>query len=250
MSINLEYNAIVTGAKKGIGYATVLKLAEQGINVWACARCYDADFEENLEQIAKKNNVWIEPIYFDLLDIEEIKKGIKNIISKKKKIDILVNVAGIVYNNSFFMTPIEKLKEVFEVNYFNQIFVMQLVGRIMMRQKNGVIVNVTSVSGIEITEGKLAYGSSKAAFIYATKAISKELAQYNIRVNAIAPGLTDTDMNKTISEEDMEKVIKRSSFKRMATPEEIASAIEFLVSNRSSFMTGQVLVVDGGRLWV
>lgn len=249
MVVSVEKNAIVTGAKKGIGYATVLKLAQAGYNIWACARVYDAELEERLGLIAKKNNVWIKPCYFDLSDEKQIKATLKKIISERKNIDVLVNVAGTVFNGSFSMTPVSKIREVFDINYFNQILIMQLVSRTMIRQKFGAIVNVASVSGIEITEGKLAYGSSKAALIYATKAISKELAGYNIRVNAIAPGLTDTDMNKNLSEESITAVLGRSSLKRMAHPEEIANAIEFLVSDKSSFMTGQVLVVDGGRLW-
>ncbi len=249
MNATDEKNVIVTGAKKGIGHATVLKLAQAGYNVWACARAFDAEFEEELAKMAEKYGVWIEPVYFDLSDEGLTKEAIKGIISEKKKIDVLVNVAGTVFNGSFAMTSMTKIKEIFEVNFFNQIQIMQMISRSMMRKRNGVIVNVTSVSGIEITEGKLAYGSSKAALIYATKAISRELACYNIRVNAIAPGLTDTDMNKTISEDEIAVVLNRSSLKRMAQPEEIANAIEFLASDQSSFMTGQVLIVDGGRLW-
>ena len=249
MNTSIEKNAIVTGARKGIGYATVLKLAEAGYNIWACTRTYDDTFEEQLSLVAEKYHVWIKPCYFDLSDENQIKEGIKSIISERQRIDVLVNIAGMVFNGSFAMTPVAKIRDVFSVNYFNQIYIMQLVSRVMIRQRAGVVVNAASVSGIEITEGKLAYGSSKAAFIYATKAIAKELAEYNIRVNAIAPGLTDTDMNKSLSEESIASVLSRSSMKRMAQPEEIANAIEFLASEKSSFMTGQVLIVDGGRLW-
>ncbi len=242
-------NVIITGARGGIGSAIVKKVAENGGNIWACAREEDPSFVEQIKKISDVNKVWIDPVYFDMSDEQQIKKAIKSITSKKCKIDVLINAAGVVYNGMFTMTPLNKLRDVFEVNFFNQIFIMQLISRVMMRQKSGVIVNVASVSGIETTEGKLAYGSSKAAMIYATKAISKELAQYNIRVNAIAPGLTDTKLNSSISEENLNKVLDRTSMHRMATPEEIANSVLYLASDLSSFMTGQVMIVDGGRMW-
>ena len=244
-----EKNVIITGASGGIGKAVVKKCAENGANVWACMRTRDDNYESELSDLARDNKVWINPVYFDLNEENQIKNAVKTILSEKKKVDILINSAGIVYSGSMLMTSIDKLKEVFDVNFFHQILMMQLVSRVMMRYKSGVIVNVASVSGIETTEGKLAYGSSKAALIYATKAVSKELAMYNIRVNAIAPGLTDTNMNKTISEENLQKVLDRSSLGRMALPEEIANSIIYLASDMSSFMTGQVLIVDGGRMW-
>lgn len=242
-------NVIVTGAHGGIGRAVVKRAAENGANIWACMRTCDEKYESELQELANENDVWIKPVYFDFSDESQIKAAVKKISSEKKEISILINAAGMVYNGSMVMTSIGKLKEVFDVNFFHQILIMQLISRLMMRQKSGVIVNVASVSGIETTEGKLAYGSSKAALIYASKAASKELAKFNIRINAIAPGLTDTDMNKTISEEDLKKVLERSSMNRMAEPEEIADGIIYLASDMSSFMTGQVMIVDGGRMW-
>lgn len=244
-----DKNVIIAGAKGGIGLATVKKVAENGGNIWACIRQEAPEFTAKIKEIADESGVWIEPVYFDMADEQQIKAAIRHISSEKKSIDVLINAAGIVYNGMFTMTSIGKLKEVFDINFFNQILIMQLVSRMMMRQKHGTIVNVASVSGIETTEGKLAYGSSKAAMIYATKAISKELAQYNIRVNAIAPGLTDTRMNATLSDESLQKVLERSSMHRMAKPEEIANSIVYLASEMSSFMTGQVMIVDGGRMW-
>ena len=146
------------------------------------------------------------------------------------------------------MTPMKKLKEVFEVNYFSQIYIMQLVSRYMMRQKKGSIINLASVGGIEVNEGYLAYGSSKAALIWATKCLAKEMGPYHIRVNAVAPGLTQTNMGNYKSEEELEKVVDRTALRRMAEPEEIAKAILYLASEDASFVTGHVLRIDGGRL--
>ena len=240
-------NAIITGANRGIGFTTLQLFANNGCNVWACIRKPNPEFESQIKKIEEENHVWIKSSYFDLTNEDEIKTGIKQIASDKQPIDILVNNAGIPYGGLMTMTPISKLKEVFEVNYFSQILMMQLVSRYMMRQKSGSIINMASVGGIETNAGYLAYGSSKAALIWATKCVAKELGVYNIRVNAVAPGLTQTTMGNFKSEDELQKVINVTSLGRMATPEEIAKGIAYLASEDASFVTGHVLVIDGGR---
>lgn len=240
-------NAIITGANRGIGLATLKLFASKGYNIWACIRKPNEDFCLQAEEISKENNVWIKPIYFDLSKEDEIKAGIKQISSDKLSIDILVNNAGVPFGGLMTMTPLSKLREVFEVNYFSQILMMQLVSRYMMRQKSGCIVNMASVGGIETNAGYLAYGSSKAALIWATKCVAKELGQYGIRVNAVAPGMTNTSMGNFKSDNELQKVIEATSLKRMAEPEEIAKGIAYLAGEDASFITGHVLVIDGGR---
>jgi 3-oxoacyl-[acyl-carrier protein] reductase len=241
-------NVIITGSRRGIGCETVELLAKNGANIWACARIQDNEFENELARLEKLYNVWIKPIYFDLTNQIEIYEGIKLILNEKKKVDILINNAGIAFGGSFHMTSISKLKEVFEVNYFAQIYIMQLVSKTMIKHNSGCILNMASIGGIETNPGYLAYGSSKAALIWATQTLSKELANYNIRVNAVAPGLTQTEMGVYKSQEEIEKVINRTSLKRMAKPIEIAEAILYLVSDKSSFVTGHILIIDGGRI--
>ena len=124
---------------------------------------------------------------------------------------------------------------------------IQLVTKVMIRQKRGSIINLGSVSGMEVYVGNLAYGSSKAALMYATKLLAKEYASYGIRINAVAPGTVHTDMDSARTEKQMEEVIGRTALKRGAEPEEIANVISFLASDSSSYMTGSVVVVDGGR---
>lgn len=243
-------NVIITGARRGIGRHILSLFANEGANIWACTRTVDEQFEYEICQLAEKNDVFIKPIYFDLEDENSIKSGMQKIIGEKKPIDILVNNAGMAYGGLSTMTPLTKLKEVFQINYFAQIEIMQLVLRIMMRQNSGCIINMASIGGIETAPGYLAYGSSKAALIYATKSVSREVGQYGIRVNAIAPGLVDTDMGAYKSTEETEKILARSSLHRKATPNEIAECALFLASNRSSFITGQVLIADGGRICV
>lgn len=240
-------NAIITGANRGIGYAALELFAKEGCNVWACIRKPNIEFERQVGILSQTYNVWIKPIYFDLSSEVEIKNGIKQIGSEKLPIDILVNNAGVPYGGLMTMTPLAKLKEVFEINFFSQILMMQLVSRYMIRQKFGCIINMASVGGIETNPGYLAYGSSKAALIWSTKCIAKELGPYGIRVNAVAPGMTDTQMGHYKTEDELQKVIDSTSLKRFATADEIANGIAFLASDLSSFTTGHVLVIDGGR---
>lgn len=240
-------NAIVTGSNRGIGFATVKRFAQEGCNVWACARKQNEEFENELKVMSEQYHIWIKPVYFELSDETEIKEGLKSIMGEKLPIDILVNNAGIPFGGLMMMTPVSKLKEVFEINYFAQIQITQLVVRIMMRQKSGSIINMASVGGIETEPGYLAYGSSKAALIWATKCMAKELGPHGIRINAVAPGLTQTSMGNYKNEEELNKVINRTSLHRMAEPDEICQAITYLASDEASFVTGHVLVVDGGR---
>ena len=208
--------AIITGSNRGIGKEFVRTFANAGYDIYACARKQDEAFENFLNELASANNVTIKPIYFDLNNEEEIKAGLKNIFADKKKIDVLINNAGMAHGGLFTMTSLDKLKEVYQVNVFAQVQIMQLVSRVMMKQKSGCIINMCSVGGIETSPGYLAYGSSKAALIWITKSLSKELGPYNIRVNGIAPGLVDTQMGNYKSEEEIQKVLNRMSIQRMS----------------------------------
>ena len=242
-----QKNAIITGSNRGIGSVVLEELAIRGYNIWACARKPNPEFEESIKKLSEKYGVWIKPIYFELSNENEIKTGLKSIMSEKLPIDILVNNAGMAFGGLMTMTPIAKLKEVFEVNYFSQILMMQLVARVMMRQKSGCIINMASVGGIETNPGYLAYGSSKAALIWATKCVAKELGPYGVRVNAVAPGFTNTSMGHFNKDEELNKMIEKTSLRRIASPEEIAKGVAYLASDDASFVTGHVLVIDGGR---
>ena len=245
----LKRTAIITGSNRGIGKEFVKVFAQAGYDIYACARKQDCAFEEYLNNLSVDCDVEIKPVYFDLNSEEEIKEGMKSIFADKKKIDVLINNAGIAYGGLFTMTSLDKLKEVYQVNVFAQVLMMQLVSRVMMmRQKSGCIINMCSVGGIETSPGYLAYGSSKAALIWITKSLSKELGPYNIRVNGIAPGLVDTEMGNYKSDEEKEKVLNRMSIRRMGKTEEIAKAALYIASDDAAYMTGHIMVLDGGRV--
>lgn len=239
-------NAIITGARTGIGRATVECFAKEGANIWACAHRENEQFELDMAEMAKKYGVWIKPVYFDLENEDEIKESIKNIVKEKQTIDILVNNAGIPHGAFLQMTSMKELRRIFEVNFFSQILITQILSKVMMRQKSGTIINLASVAGIDGDPGYTAYGSSKAAVAFTTKVLSKELAPYGIRVNAVAPGLIETRMMEAMENSAREEMIQDSSLKRVGRPEEVADTIVFLASEKSSYITGQVLRIDGG----
>jgi 3-oxoacyl-[acyl-carrier protein] reductase len=238
---------VLTGSNRGIGKAMLEVFAKNGANIWACVRKPDDNFTRDIAVLTEKTGVNISPVYFDLANVEQVKAGVKMITSAKQPVDVLINNAGINYTSLFQMTPIDKMKEVFDINFFSQMLLAQYISKIMVRQKSGSIINIASSAAIEGNEGRIAYASSKASMICSTKVMAKELAAYNIRVNAIAPGLTMTDMMKdSTPDKALSSTLERICMKRVGEPEEIANAALFLSSGLSSYMTGQVLRVDGG----
>ena len=240
-------NTVITGCNRGIGKEIIKVFAENGANIWACVRRESGTFSKYINNLEQKHSVSINPVYFDLSDEEQIKTGVKTIKETKEPVDILVNNAGVIFTALFQMTSMQKLKEMFEINYFSQMLLTQYISRIMMRQKSGSIINISSSAALEGNEGRAAYASAKAAMITSTKVLAKELAPYNIRVNAVAPGLTQTEMMESSTPEDaLKETLNRICMKRVGQPEEIANSVLFLASDLSSYMTSQVLRVDGG----
>jgi 3-oxoacyl-[acyl-carrier protein] reductase len=240
-------NAIITGARRGIGRATVETFAGYGANVWACARKYDEAFDKEMCNISEKFGVKIWPLYFDVTDEEQVREAIQTIRKQSVPVDVLVNVAGIAEDStSFQMTNMNKMRHVFDVNFFATTLVMQYVSRLMIRQNNGNIINIASIAGIDGTPAQYEYAASKAAVIGGTKELARELAKYNIRVNSVAPGIVDTDMGAQIAEKLRKEVVSKVILGRVGKPEEIANVVAFLASSLSNYMTGQVIRVDGG----
>ena len=240
-------NAVITGCNKGIGFETLRVFAKNGANIWACSRKEYDNLSEEINRLKSKYSIEIWPIYFDLNENDQITEGFKKIKSEKKPVDILVNNAGSIFTALFQMTSQDKLKEMFSINYFSQMLFTQYVSRLMMRQKNGSIINVSSSAAIEGNEGRTGYASAKAALIASTKVLARELAVYNIRVNAVAPGLTQTEMMENSTPDDaLETTLERICLKRVGKPEEISNSILFLASDLSSYITNQTIRVDGG----
>ena len=242
-----DKNAVVTGCSRGIGKEVVRVFAENGANIWACIRKENQNFTKYVNILEQQHSVKINLVYFDLENEEQIKSGVKAIKESKLPVDILVNNAGVIFTALFQMTSMQKMKEMFEINYFSQMLFTQYIARIMMRQKSGSIINISSSAAIEGNEGRTGYASAKAAMITSTKVLAKELGAYNIRVNAVAPGLTQTEMMVSSTPEDaLKETLNRICMQRVGQPIEIANPVLFLASDLSSYMTSQVLRVDGG----
>ena len=238
--------AVVTGANRGIGRSITETFAENRCDIFACMREVTLETKKWLKSLENKFNIVITPIELDLSDEDSIKNSIKQIFSISKRIDILVNNAGIASGGLFQMTPISELRKVFEINFFSQILFTQGIAKIMIRNKSGSIINLSSSAAFIADPGTLSYGSSKSALIRATESMAMELGTLNIRVNAIAPGVTKTDMFDQMSKDARDKLINSSALKRSAEPKDIANVALFLASELSSFVTGQVIRADGG----
>ena len=238
--------AVITGCLRGIGKTSLELFAENGADIWACAEKPNPEFEDTIEELSEQHNVTIQPLYFDLLDYDAIKVAMHKIARSKMEIDILVNIAGMTHNALFHMTSIEKMREIIEVNFISQMQITQFISKLMVKQRKGSVINIASVTGLDGNRGQLAYSASKAALIGATKTLAIELADYGIRVNAIAPGVIETNMTSTLPSEELQKLLQRASLKRIGLPKEVANVLLFLASDMSSYITGQVIRIDGG----
>ena len=239
--------AVITGTNRGIGLATVEVFAKNGATIWACARSQSNEFENKLQEIANNNSVIINPLYFDVTDQEAVKEAFRHVGKECKRIDILVNNAGMSIECLFNMTSMDAIRKIMEVNFLSQVYITQIVSRYMIKNKRGSIVNIASVAGLDAEEGGIAYGSSKASVFFATQNMALELGKYGIRANCVSPGFIETDMWKKRKDDIRSKILNETPLHRQGTPEEVAQTILFLASDMSSFITGQNIVVDGGR---
>lgn len=236
---------LVTGTSKGIGKQTAELFAYEGGIVYASARS-EGSLDVWAEEVSNNCIGIIKPIYFDVTDSISIKNSISRIKKEYGKLDVLVNNAGLVTNELLGMISINKMRQMFDVNVFGLMEISQMVATKLMRpNKNGSIINIASVVGVEGCKGQVAYSASKGAVISITKSMAKELAQENIRVNAVAPGVVNTERLRVTIKEKYKGEIPQIGMGRLAEPSEIADACLYFASDLSTYTTGQVLTVDG-----
>ncbi len=239
-------NIIVTGTARGMGKQMVETFAENGANIFALARTETEEHEQYCAGCAEKFGVQIFPIYFDLINEAAQKNAIKTIRGYKLPIDGLVNCAGITNNSLFQMTSVDELRRQMEVNFFATYLFTQYVSKLMIRNKKGSIVTISSSAALDGNSGKSAYGASKAAVLTMTIVISEELAASGIRANVICPGVIETDMLGTMPEYILDIQREAAFLKEIGKPSDIANTALFLLSDYSSYITGEIIRVDGG----
>ena len=239
---------LITGASRGIGQATAERFAQEGATVYANARS-EGSLDKWAEAINQQMTGCVVPLYFDMTDSAGIKQAVMRIKKEQGKIDVLVNNAGMVTNDLLGMISIDKTREMFEVNVFGLLELSQLVAtKFMVRQKNGSIINLASMVGVEGSRGQVAYSASKGAVVALTKSMAKELAEHNVRVNAIAPGMIGTERLQTTIREVYKDNIPAIGMGRLGEPSEIADACLYFASELSSYTTGQILGVAGNMI--
>ena len=237
----------VTGGSRGIGKAIALKFAENGYNV-AINYVSDKTDTQALEKEFKNKGVECLIQKADVSKANEVETITKAIIEKFGRIDVLVNNAGITRDMLLIRMKEEDFDKVIEINLKGTFITTKAVVPYMMKKRNGRIVNISSVVGVAGNAGQCNYSASKAGIIGFTKSVAKELASRNIRANAVAPGFIKTDMTDVLNDEQKNQINSQIPMKRMGTPEDIANAVYFLGSEESSYITGQVLNIDGGMI--
>ena len=234
---------IVTGGSRGIGAAIVKELASFGYNV---VLDYNKSEEaaKKIQKELKEKGINIEIFKADVSKREEVKELIKFTLDKFKNIDVLINNAGIDQIKPFTDITDEDWNKIMQVNLNSVFYCSQEVLENMIHNKKGCIINISSIWGREGASCEVHYSCSKAAVDGLTRALAKELGPSNIRVNSIAPGLVDTDMNKNVTEEDIQELKKEIPLGRMAKPEEIAKSVKWLIEDE--YVSGQIISVNGG----
>jgi 3-oxoacyl-[acyl-carrier protein] reductase len=240
--------AVITGSNRGLGLALLNEFADSEYNIIACVRKKSDKFSRHCQKKEAEKNVKIYPVYFDLTDKNQINDGMQSIADMGLKIDVLINNAGINISKAIMFTEYQEVVNSFAINYFAPFLITKRISELMVRQGEGAIVNISSMMSISRQPGGSCYNTSKAALNQFTISLAQELARFNVRVNAVACGSFQADMFEGLQEKVQNKLIKASALKRVAAQNEITAAVMFLASEKASYITGEILRVDGGAI--
>jgi 3-oxoacyl-[acyl-carrier protein] reductase len=238
--------AVITGANGGIGKSIAIELASHGMNLILCTRQSSDEWENWINSLKATYDIEIQTVQFDFADQDEVKDAAK-LITKNNTVDFLINCAGMPFGATVLMTRLEDLHKVMDVNFVHQVLFTQYFIKGMYSRKNGAVVNIASISGVRSGIGTLAYGASKAALIHLTRVLASESGKYGVRVNAICPGAIQTKMLDAMDPEPLERLVSDSALGRAGLPSEVAKVVEFLLSDSSSYISGQAIHVNGGE---
>ncbi|MGI5070883.1 3-oxoacyl-[acyl-carrier-protein] reductase [Treponema pectinovorum] len=237
--------ALVTGSSRGIGRSIVEEFIKNGCEVWGLCSKESAGKSE-LETLAKENGVIFHEIYADVGDYEKVTAVVKEALASSGGFDVLVNNAGITRDGLSFRMKKEDWDDVLRVNLTAAFLICQIVSNDMIRKRSGSIINMTSIVGIHGNGGQVNYAASKGGLIAFSKSLASEVGSRGVRVNCIAPGFIETDMTNVLKEELKNAMVERIPLKRPGVPKDVANAALYLASDLSSYVTAQVIGVDGG----
>jgi len=237
---------LITGASRGIGRAIAETFSSNGARLILTGR--NKKSLDDLILLLEPHSDGHLSFVLDVQDYDSIKKLFENLMFNKLFIDVLVNNAGIMQDFTLQMVKPDIIEETFNTNVYGTIYPSQFALKSFIRKRGGSIINLSSIIGVNGNSGQSIYSSSKSAIIGFTKSLSKEVSSLNIRVNAIAPGFIDTELNSNTEVKIYDKTINSIGMKRIGTPKEVASVALFLASDLSSYVTGQIIGVDGGMV--
>ena len=238
--------ALITGGSKGIGLATAYVLAAEGYRLVLAARSAEQLADAHQALHLKHPDADVTLVTTDVADESQVKALFQQLLADHQRLDLLVNCAGIMQESPLAMTRADDLQQIFEINVFGSYYCCQYAARLMARNQQGVIINLASAVGEQGAAGQSAYAASKSALSGLTRSLARELAPLGIRVNAVAPGLIDTEMTAAYEGERKDSVVKRIPLGRSGEAAEVAALIAFLASDKASYITGQVVNITGG----
>lgn len=245
MALLENKKALVTGSSRGIGRGIVEKFLSEGCEVWGlCSKPSAA--KEDLEKLASEKGVKFHEIYADVGNAENVTEVVKEALAEAGGFDVLVNNAGITRDGLSFRMKKEDWDDVIRINLTSAFLIGQIVSNDMIRKRKGSIINMSSIVGIHGNGGQVNYAASKGGLIAYSKSLAAEVGSRGVRVNAIAPGFIATDMTSVLKEDIKNAMIEKVPLKRAGTPEDIANTALFLASDLSTYITAQVIGVDGG----
>jgi 3-oxoacyl-[acyl-carrier protein] reductase len=230
--------AIITGGSRGIGLAIIKKLLSENYEIWYLSR----------SEIQEELNGKLHYVCCDIADHNKLEDSLKTIIKEAEHIDLLINNAGITKDNLIMRMKMEAWDDVININLTSAFITSKILSRTFLKQKSGSIINISSVVGVVGNAGQANYSASKAGLIGLTKTLAKEFASRGVRVNCIAPGFIETSMSDKLTDEQKSSIVDSIPLKRMGSAEDVANVASFLASSESSYITGQVICVDGGMV--